>query len=418
MGAPSSGSAFAAFRIRNFRLQWPADLLTSWAFEMETLVLGWYMLVETGSVLMLSLFGALLYVGTLIAPLLGVVGDRVGHRNLLCGMRTVYTVLATTLATLALLGLVTPTTVLVIAGLVGLARPSDMGMRSALIADSMPFELLAASAGISRTTADSARIAGSLAGAGMFATLGLGPTYVFIAGFYAIGLVLTLCISPLRRTGMMPPDMRPRFSPIKDLREGLHYVWNTPHLLAGMWIAFLVNGTAFPFTSGLLPYVAKDVYGTDQNGLGYLAASFAGGALVGSLLLGFIGGRIRPGRMMVGFCTLWYVMLLVFLQMPNAVSGGFALVLVGLAQSLGMVPVTVMLLRTADEKFRGRVMGVRMMAIYSLPIGLLVAGVLIERLGFVMAATVYCVVGILCIAVIGIKWRADIWRVDAVANRR
>ncbi|MGX7835875.1 hypothetical protein ACWKSR_12055, partial [Campylobacter fetus subsp. venerealis] len=46
-------SALAPFRIRNYRFQWPADLLTSWAFEMEQLILGWYVLVETGSVLLL-----------------------------------------------------------------------------------------------------------------------------------------------------------------------------------------------------------------------------------------------------------------------------------------------------------------------------------------------------------------------------
>src|SRR5205807_5572800 len=50
-------SALAPFRIRNYRFQWPADLLTSCAFEMETLILGWYVLVETRSVLLLTLFG-------------------------------------------------------------------------------------------------------------------------------------------------------------------------------------------------------------------------------------------------------------------------------------------------------------------------------------------------------------------------
>jgi hypothetical protein len=33
--------------VRSFRFQWPADLLTSWAFEMEALILGWYVLVTT-----------------------------------------------------------------------------------------------------------------------------------------------------------------------------------------------------------------------------------------------------------------------------------------------------------------------------------------------------------------------------------
>ena len=43
-------TALAAFRTRSFRFQWPADLCTAWALEMETLILGWYVLTETGSV--------------------------------------------------------------------------------------------------------------------------------------------------------------------------------------------------------------------------------------------------------------------------------------------------------------------------------------------------------------------------------
>jgi hypothetical protein len=50
-------STLAPFRVRSFRFQWPADLATSWAIEMETLILGWYILVETGSVLMLTWYG-------------------------------------------------------------------------------------------------------------------------------------------------------------------------------------------------------------------------------------------------------------------------------------------------------------------------------------------------------------------------
>src|SRR6201994_4806412 len=113
-------SALTPFRIRNYRFQWPADLLTSWAFEMETLILGWYMLVETNSVVMLTIFGALLYVGTLIAPLVGVLSDRIGHRTMLTGMRSGYALVAGTLMTLAFTGTLRPQIVLVLAFLTGL----------------------------------------------------------------------------------------------------------------------------------------------------------------------------------------------------------------------------------------------------------------------------------------------------------
>ena len=83
----------APFGVRNFRYQWPGDLMTSLAFEMETLILGWYVLVESGSVQWLTAFGALMFHGTLLSPMLGVIGDRIGHRNLLCCMRAAYLLL-------------------------------------------------------------------------------------------------------------------------------------------------------------------------------------------------------------------------------------------------------------------------------------------------------------------------------------
>ena len=47
-----------------------------------------------------------------------------------------------------------------LAAITGLVRPSDMGLRGALIADTMPPDTLTAAMGISRTTSDTARIAG------------------------------------------------------------------------------------------------------------------------------------------------------------------------------------------------------------------------------------------------------------------
>ena len=156
----------APFRIRSFRFQWPADMATSWAFEMENLILGWYVLVKTGSVLLLTVFASLLYIGTLLAPMFGVMGDRIGHRNLLCAMRGIYATLATTLMVLAYTDVLTPVHVLVITALMGLVRPSDIGMRAAVVGEIMPPIQLIGAMGIQRTTQDSARIAGALLWAG------------------------------------------------------------------------------------------------------------------------------------------------------------------------------------------------------------------------------------------------------------
>ncbi|HEY5125982.1 MAG TPA: MFS transporter [Bradyrhizobium sp.] len=412
-------SALAPFRYRNYRFQWPADLLTSWAFEMETLILGWYVLVETGSVLLLTLFASLTYIGTLIAPIFGVIGDRIGHRDLLAMMRATYAVLAATLMTLALTGLLTPLYVMIIVAIMGLVRPSDLGVRGALVATIMPHDQLIGAISISRTTMDTARIAGALSGAGLFAALGMGPAYVAIVSLYVVSTALTLCV--VAPSKPHPVDAAasgaPRHSPMRDLKEGMAYVWTTPRMRAAIWIAFLANLTAYPLSNGLLPYIAREIYRTNQTGLGYLSASFAIGSLAGSILLSLIGG-IRVARLMIASTVMWYAALLVFAQIQTMPAAIACLMLAGFAQSLTMISIAVILMRTASEHFRGRVMGVRMLAIYSLPFGLLAAGSLIDEIGFAATATLYAAAGLALMLAIVVHWRADLWHVHAPANAK
>jgi nitrate/nitrite transporter NarK len=89
--------------------------------------------VETGSVLLLTVLASLQYVGTLIAPVFGMIGDRLGHRELLAGMRFAYMALSATMLTLALTGHLAPLNVMIIVAVMGLIRPSDLGVRGALL---------------------------------------------------------------------------------------------------------------------------------------------------------------------------------------------------------------------------------------------------------------------------------------------
>jgi MFS family permease len=419
VSGPARPSALAPFRVRNYRFQWPADLLTSWAFEMETLILGWYVLVETKSVVLLTVFASLTYIGTLIAPMFGVVGDRIGHRDLLAMMRATYAVLAGTLMTLALTGCLTPLYVFVIVAIMGLVRPSDLGVRGALVATIMPHDQLIGAISVSRTTMDTARIAGALSGAGLFAALGMGPAYMAIVSLYVVATLLTLCVvAPSKpHPADAASDAALRRSPLRDLREGVAYVWTTPRMRAAVWIAFLANLTAYPLSNGLLPYIAREVYGTNQTGLGYLSASFAVGSLAGSILLSVLGG-VRVARLMIAATIMWYAALLAFAQIQTEPAAIACLWLAGFAQSLTMISIAVILMRTASEHFRGRVMGVRMLAIYSLPLGLLAAGSLIEVIGFAATATLYAATGLTLMLAIVTHWRADLWYLHAPANAK
>jgi MFS family permease len=424
VSTPARFAALAPFQVRSFRFQWPADMATSWAFEMETIILGWYVLVDTGSVLLLALFASLQHIGTLVAPMFGVMGDRLGRRNVLCAMRGVYLTLATTLMTLAYTGVLTPAYAIAIAGIMGLVRPSDIGMRTALIGDTMPATQLMGAMGIQRTTQDTAKIIGALSGAGLVAMLGIAPAYTVVASLYTISVLLTLQTGRARAAHHPAAETagisghQVRSSPWRDLKEGFAYVWNTPLLRAVMYLAFLLNLTTFPMMMSLMPYVAKEIYHADQTTLGYLVASGAFGALLGSLTASHYGGALPPARMMLVFAAGWYVMLTVFAHAQHPGTGIPLLMLTGFTFSLCQIPMAATLLRNSEERFRGRIMGVRMLAIYGNLPALWLAGPLIAGYGYPFVATLYCAVGIVFTGIIAVRGRAQLWRLDAPANRR
>jgi MFS family permease len=417
--------ALAPFGTRSFRYQWPADLCTAWALEMETLILGWYVLVESGSVVQLTLFGALMYGGTLLSPLLGTWGDRAGLRRVLAGMRASYALLAGVILMLVVSGSLTPSNVLVVAFLVGLIKPSDIGLRTALVSATVQPVQLVAAMGISRTTQDSARIGGALAGAGFMASLGMAVAYGVIVALYITGVVLTLRSGSAQTASGAAPQVTaegesprvPRMaSPWRDVLEGLQHVWDTPRLRASLLLAALVNLCAFPLTGGLMPYIARDVLGLDQQGLGWLAASFASGALLGSLYVSTFGGRLRPARTMLVACAAWYLCLLGLALPIDARVAMVLYVAAGLSQSLSMVALSIILLRTSHERFRGRVMGARMLAIYTLPIGLMAAGPLVTAIGFRGLVVLYVGLGLSLLACIAYVWFEDLLPRGAPAN--
>lgn len=401
----SNHSVLAPFSVRSFRFQWPADLLTSWAFEMETLILGWYVLVETNSVLLLTVFGSLQFLGTLVSPLFGVMADRVGRRLVLCHMRASYTVLAVAIMMPALGDALDPYWVLAVALLGGIVRPSDIVMRNSLIGDTVPGPWLSKAMSLSRTTMDSARIAGAMAGAGLFATLGIGPAYVGVVFLYLISLSLTFGVDRRR-----PNFPRSGGSPWQELIAGLRFIWKSSRVLAIMLLAFLVNLTAYPIIIGLLPYVAREVYGIDQNGLGHLVAGCALGALLGSMAMITMGDLYRPGRVMILGIFAWYLALVVFGLQDTKWLGFGVLVLIGGLQSFAMIAMSVTLLQITPERYRGRVMGVRMLAVYGLPLGLIGTGALVEWRGFGFTVTLYAIIGVVCSVSVFLRWWNEIWR--------
>ena len=400
------------FQIKSFRFQWPADLLASWGFEMESLILGWYIFVTTNSVLLLTIFGSLRFIGTLLSPWFGVAGDRWGSRRMMCIMRLLFLFFALCIAVFEFFDMLSIYLVFGLAALSGLVQPSEIVVRNSLIGDSIPKKLFMKATSFSRISQDTARIFGALVGAGLFSWLGLGVAYIFVVIVYIVSLALTFGVSrahPRRDNYSKEEISEPVTSLYCELKEGLSYIRNSGPVFAIVCLAFLANLTAFPVTHGLMPYIAKDIMSLDENGLGQLLAAFSCGAVVGSLILAATPSQKYASKLMLINLVVWYVTLAVFSLVESKTIGLLALFFVGIAHSFAMTSMSVALLGCTNELVRGRVMGVRVLAIYGVPLGLLGSGFLIEHLGYNNFMVTYVLIGIILTALIAIKWRHSLW---------
>ena len=54
-------------------------------------------------------------------------------------------------------------------------------------------------------------------------------------------------------------------------------------------------------------------------------------------------------------------------------------------------------------------MGVRTLAVYGMPLGLMASGAVMDGTGFTATVTLYGVVGLVFTVLIGLRWRAHVW---------
>ncbi|HJO85526.1 MAG TPA: hypothetical protein QF359_01045, partial [Rhodospirillales bacterium] len=118
-----------------------------------------------------------------------------------------------------------------------------------------------------------------------------------------------------------------------------------------------------------------------------------------------VGGHTHSTKFMLINILLWYVMLAVLAAMETKLSGFTTLFIMGIVHAMGMVSMSVILVGQLEQYIRGRVIGVRILAIYGVPLGLLGTGMLIDIIGFQATINLYVGVGMALTLLIWFKWR-------------
>lgn len=170
----------------------------------------------------------------------------------------------------------------------------------------------------------------------------------------------------------------------EDFRAGFRYVWAWPGLLIILVMAALINFLLTP-ASALTPLMIFEVFEGGAPQLALFEALFAGGVIVGGIILGVWGGfKRRVATVMFGLIGLGAGMAIIGLA---PAPGGFTVALGGMLLAGLLVPITngslgAIFQAAVDPSMQGRVFTlVGSMANAMSPIGLIFAGPLADAIG-------------------------------------
>ena len=394
-----------SFRGRDFRYLWLSDSAISCAEQMEFLALAWFILQETDSPFLLGLYAALRFTGTLLSPLYGIVVDRYDRKRLLQAVRAGFALSALVILGLASSGLLQVWHVFALVAAVGMARAFDTVTRQTIIPDVVPRESIMNAVALTRTGRDIMQIVGPMAGGILLSRYGMGWIYVAVVAMYLVGVALSFRMRAIARSS------RPQGgeSLVSNIRQALGYVRRREVVLGLLLLAFLVNLTGFPLNNGLLPVYARDILNVGATGLGQLLGAYSAGAMLGSVVIASVPQFRRPGALMTLAGIGWHLSIIALALISWFGPAIGVLALAGLSQSFTMVTMAMLLLSVTDPDIRGRIMGLRSLAVYGLPLGLLASGALADLLGASVALTVNGAIGIAFGILIAVLTR-QVWR--------
>ena len=397
---------FSSFKIKNYRYLWASDSLQAWAEYMELIVLSWLILEISSSPLLVGLYGALRFMGTIMSPIFGVIVDKLDRKMLLVLIRGSFALNGVVILCITFAGVLTTTTILIMAGFLGLSKTFDMVIRQSILPAVVGDKNLNNAVALSRAGGDVTQMIGPIVGGVVLAFLSVKVSYGIIVGLYFISLFFAINIGKIS-----VKSSAGTLNVINNFKIGMKFIHQTPVVAGLLVLAVIINLATFPIYFGLISVLAKEVFDSTSTGLGFMMGSYSCGAVLGSLIAGSRDGSGKTGRFSVGGTVLWSGAIILLALVPNVVSSFPVLFLAGLGQSLCTVAIAMMLLSLTPDNLRGRVMGLRQLAVYSLPLGLLISGTIAEMWGVKVAIFIDGLMGILLVMGCVVIW-PTLWNIS------
>jgi MFS family permease len=383
--------AWRALRHRNFRLFFGGQSISLIGTWMTRVATSWLVYRLTKSAILLGTVGFAGQIPTfLLAPIAGVIVDRIDRRQVLVWTQTLAMVQSLLLAWLTLSNRVTIGEILALSAFQGVINAFDMpGRQSFMIRMVENRSDLSNAIAINSSMVNVARLIGpSLAGIVIAAT-NEGWCF-FIDGVSYIAVIASLLMMRIK-----PDPQHQGATMIEQMRQGWVYVADSLPIRNILLLFALLSLMGWPFMV-LMPIFAAQVLHGGPHTLGFLMGAVGVGSLISALSL-VLRRSVRGLTKVIPIAAVVFGIGLIAFGLSKGIWLSLVMMLVtGFGMMQGLTSSNTILQTLVDEKMRGRVMSYYTMAFVGMaPFGSLLAGAMAHAIG---APRTVIVSGVACIA--------------------
>jgi len=369
------GSLRTALRYGEFRRMFLGATLSNCGTWMQTVVMAAYAYELTGSPVFVGLMTFAYMVPQLVLSVLGgLLADTYDRRKVIATLAAIQMVLAFLLAAVTLQDDPSKVVLFVNVLLIGSGNALMAPSLSSLLPMLVPRHELQSAVSLYAANLNLSRVIGPAIGGLLYASVGASLVFLLNAASYLFVIWAALGVRPQPRRA--PTQTRG----LRRLLGGFAVLRRDP-IVGRCILTIALFGFFCLMFSAQLPVIAEENIGiiAKSTAYGLLYATFAAGALVGALAIGSVLAAHRLDRLMRIFLAGFAVAIAAFGLVRSPWAAYPVIFVVGLCYFGSTTSLSTIMQSRLDDRVRGRVMAVWLMAWGgTLPLGGLVAGVIIE----------------------------------------
>ena len=380
MSAPrAAGTLASAYSKPAFRRVWWGNLASNIGTWMQNITLGVLAYQLTGEAWFIGVITfAQLGPTLLISPIGGAVADRVDRRRLLITVAVSQTVLSMALAGVALAAQPNRIALVLIVFLIGVGGAFNGPCFNAVLPALVGRDDLQGAVALNSAAMNTSRVVGPILG-GLVGALG-GASLVFASN----GLTYLFVVWAV---GTVKADFSPQgvggSGPWRQIADGFAAA-RADAVLTRVLVTISVFSLCTLVFIYQMPLIAEQRFDIDGIAYTLLFASFALGAALGAISMGTVFSEAARSKMSTRSLVVFGVALTVFAFTTSPWVAFPAVFVTGAAYFVLVTALSTTLQLRVHDSVRGRVMGLWMMGWAGLvPVGGLIAGPVIDRVGVV-----------------------------------